>query len=246
MSTPLERSSTERERWAEELLDRLTPAMSALGIVFLLVVLGEQLAVEGSVLSTVLTVAGWVLWVVFAAEFTARLVVAPDTGRFLRRNWWQAAFLVLPFLRVLRLVRAVRFLRTGRVLSSAVRSSRSARSVLGGRVGWLASVSAITVLGSSQLLYEFSGYERYGDALHAAALATIIGQPLGQPDGFAKLLEVALAAYSVVVFATLAGSLGAYFLSSATADPAAVPPPQDSDPARTNPQEVARTGSQDQ
>ena len=47
---------------------------------------------------------------------------------------------------LLRLVRAVRFLRTGRVLSSAVRSSRSARSVLGGRIGWLAAVSAITVL----------------------------------------------------------------------------------------------------
>jgi voltage-gated potassium channel len=245
MSTLLERSSTERERWAEELLDRLTPAMSALGMVFLLVVLGEQLAVEGSALSTVLTVAGWVLWVVFAAEFTARLVVAPDTGRFLRRNWWQAAFLVLPFLRVLRLVRAVRFLRTGRVLSSAVRSSRSARSVLGGRVGWLASVSAITVLGSSQLLYEFSGYERYGDALHAAALATIIGEPLGQPDGFAKLLEVALAAYSVVVFATLAGSLGAYFLSSATTDSSAVVPRQDPEPAQTNRERVAQTNPQD-
>jgi voltage-gated potassium channel len=211
---PLQRDDRERERWAEELLDRLTPAMSALGFLFLLVVLGEQLARPSSALATVLTVAGWGLWAVFAAEFAARLVVAPDKRRFWRRNWWQLLFLVLPFLRFLRLLRAVRFLRTGRVLSSAVRSSRSARSVLGSRLGWLAAVSAITVLGSSQLLYQFSGYQTYADALHAAALATVTGNPLGRPDGFAKLLEVGLAVFSVVVFATLAGSLGAYFLEA--------------------------------
>lgn len=210
----LNRDVQSREQWAEELLDRLTPAMSALGFVFLLVVLGEQLARENSALSTGLTVVSWSLWAVFAAEFTARLVVAPYKRRFWRRNWWQLAFLVLPFLRFLRLVRAVRFLRTGRVLSSAVRSSRSARSVLGGRVGWLASVSAIAVLGSSQLLYEFADYERYGDALHAAALATVTGEPLAQDGGFARIFEVVLAVFSVVVFATLAGSLGAYFLET--------------------------------
>lgn len=208
----------DRERWAEELLDRLTPVMSALGLVFLLVVLGEQLARPGSLLGTSLAVLGWLLWAAFVTEFVARHVVAPDKGRFWRRNWWQLVFLALPFLRFLRLLRAARVLRTGRVLSSAVRSSRSARTVLGGRLGWLAAVSAITVLGSSQLLYQFSGYERYGDALHAAALATVTGEPLGRADGFSQVLEVALAVFSVVVFATLAGSLGAYFLEARAED----------------------------
>lgn len=216
--------------WAEELLDRLTPVMSALGILFLLVVLGEQFALAGSSLSTLLTIIGWLLWIVFLVEFVARMVVAPDTGRFLRRNWWQLLFLVLPFLRVLRLLRTVRLLRTGRVLSSAIRSSRSARQVLGGRVGWLSVVAAITVLGSSQLLYEFGTYETYGDALHAAALATITGEPLGRPDALSKMLEVVLAIFSVVVFATLAGTLGAYFLQ--TAPPNQVPPAPLAPPAR--------------
>jgi voltage-gated potassium channel len=212
MSTVLARSPSERERWAQELLDRLTPAMSALGILFLLVVLGEQFARAGSSVGLVFTIAGWLLWAVFVLEFLARMVVAPDTGRFWRRNWWQVLFLVLPFLRVLRLVRAVRVLRSGRVLSSAVRSSRSAHRVLTGRVGWLGAVWAITVLTSSQLLYQFSGYRRYGEALHAAALATITGEPLGRSDGFAQVLEVLLAVFSVVVFATLAASLGAFFV----------------------------------
>ncbi len=212
MATLLDLPTTDRERWAEEVLDRLTPAMTGLGVLFLLLVLGESLAREGSAVGLALTLLGWALWLVFVIEFVARMVVAPSTTRFLRRNWWQVVFLALPFLRVLRLVRAVRLLRTGRVLSSAVRSSRSAHRVLGGRIGWLAVVWAITVLASSQLLYQFSGYGRYGDALHAAALATITGEPLGRSDGFAEVLELLLALFSVVVFATLAGSLGAFFL----------------------------------
>ena len=212
MASTLRSSAAQREACAEGLLDRLTPAMSALGVLFLLVVLGEQFARPGSAVSTVLTVVGWVLWTVFVVEFVARMVVAPSTSQFLKRNWWQVLFLVLPFLRILRLVRALRVLRTGRVLSSAVRSSRSVRQVLGGRVAWLAVVSAITILASSQLLYAFAGYDSYGDALHAAALAAITGEPLGRPDPVARLLEVVLAIFSVVVFATLAGSVGASVL----------------------------------
>ncbi len=212
MSTVLQRPPDERDAWAQGVLDRLTPAMSALGVLFLLVVLGEQLARPGSPVSAALTVAGWLLWAAFVVEFVARVVVAPDTSQFWRRNWWQLVFLVLPFLRILRLVRAVRVLRSGRVLSSAVRSSRSAHRVLSGRVGWLGAVWAITVLSSSQLLYQFSGYARYGEALHAAALATVTGETLGRADAFSQVLEVVLAVFSVVVFATLAGSLGAFFL----------------------------------
>lgn len=206
------RSEAEREIWADELLDRLTPVMSALSVVFVLVIVGESLASSGTTLSLGLAIAGWLIWAVFVAEFVARLVVAPKTAAFLKKNWWQIGFLLLPFLRIVRLFWTIRLLRTGRVLSSAVRSSRSARQVLGSRVGWLAVVSAITALGSSQLLYEFEVFDRYGDALHAAALATITGEPLAKPDGFAKILDVVLAAYSVVVFAALAATLGAHFL----------------------------------
>lgn len=202
------------DRWADELLDRLTPVMSALSIVFLLIVIGESTADENTTLSLALTVAGWLIWLVFAAEFVARMVLAPDTAAFLKRNWWQVLFLILPFLRIFRLVRVMRVVRTGRVLSSGIRSSRSAGRMLGSRVGWLGLVSAITVLGSSQLLYEFGVFDRYGDALHAAAMAAITGEPLARPDGFAKILEVALAAFSVVVFASLAGTFGAFFLES--------------------------------
>jgi voltage-gated potassium channel len=209
------RSSWEhREVWAEGLLDRLTPMMSALGVLFVLVVLGQLLARNGSPTAAALAAAGWALWAVFVAEFVARLVVAPSTARFLRRNW-QVVFLALPALRVLRLVRALRLLRTGRVLSSAVRGSRSAGRLLGGRLGWLVVSCAIVALSSAELLYEFAPYHRFGDALHDAAFATITGEPIPVPGALPNVLEVALAAFSVVVFATVAGSVGAYFLHPA-------------------------------
>lgn len=219
MATVLNRSDDHRERWADELLDRLTPAMSALGILFVLVIVGEQLARPDSMMSWALTVLGWLLWAVFVAEFAARLAVAPDSGRFMRRNWWQLLFLVLPFLRVFRLARAVKVLRTGRVLSGAVRGSRSAGQVLRSRLGWLASLWLISVLSASQLLYAFSDFATFADALHATALAAISGEPLAKPDAFARIAEVLLAAFSVAVFGTLAGTVGAFFLHDQGAEP---------------------------
>ncbi|MBO1752177.1 hypothetical protein J4G33_10225 [Actinotalea sp. BY-33] len=202
---------------AEALSQRLDVPMGALGLIFLFVVLGQNLA-EGPPLADVLAVLGWVLWGAFVAEFALRAYVAKDQGRFWRRNWWQVLFLALPFLRVFRALQIARSLRIARVarvggvLSSAVRGSRSAGRLLTGRVGWLATVTGVVVLASSQLLYVLEAFDSYAQALHGAALATITGQPLRSPDGAARVLEVVLSVYSVAVFATLAGALGAYFL----------------------------------
>ncbi|GGC07599.1 hypothetical protein [Cellulomonas carbonis] len=198
---------------AEALAARLDTPMGALGVVFLFVVLGQNLARGG--LATALGVVGWVLWGVFVAELALRAYVARDQRTFWRRNWWQVVFLAVPFLRVVRAASAVRLLRVARVggvVSSAVRGSRSAGRLLSGRVGWLAVVTGVVVLASSQVLYILGAYASYAEALHASALATITGEPLSAPGAAARWLEVALAAYSVAVFATLAGALGAYFL----------------------------------
>ena len=59
MGSILPSSQARREAWAEDLLDRLTPAMSALGVLFLLVVLSEQFARLGSGVGAFLTIVGW-------------------------------------------------------------------------------------------------------------------------------------------------------------------------------------------
>lgn len=233
---------------AEAVAARLDRPMGALGVIFLFVVLGQTLASDSRV-TTALTAVGWVLWVVFAGELALRAYIAKDQRRFWKRNWWQVVFLAVPFLRfvralsVLRFARVARVARFGGVVSSAVRGSRSAGRLLSGRIGWLAVVTGVVILASSQLLYLVGVYEDYADALHGAAMATVTGTPLGLDSGFAQVVEVALGVYSVAVFATLAGALGAYFLHKPTesgTDAAAVPAgspaaavPAGADPAAT-------------
>lgn len=199
---------------AEVLARRLDRPMGVLGIIFLLVVLA-QLLVTDPTGQTVLSVINWIFWGIFVAEFLLRAYVARFQASFWRKNWWQIIFLVLPFLRFFRALRALRILRVtrfGRVLSAGVRGSRSAEKLLSSRIAWLIAVTAIIILGASQLLYIFADYPSYLDALYEAALATITGAGFTADTVFVRILHVVLAIFSVVVFATLAGTLGAYFL----------------------------------
>lgn len=216
------RPADERDRLSESIADRLDKPMTALGVLFLLLVLAETTTEPRGTLATAYTVAGWAIWVTFVVEFAIRAVVAPSAARFWKRNWWQLIFLALPFLRFLRVLARVRIrpvLRAGRVLSSAIRGTRTAGRNLTSRVGWLVAVTTIVVLAASQLLFEFAGYDTYAVALNEAALAAISAQPLHSGDGLARVLEVVLAIYSVAVFASLAGILGAFFLEHRPSEP---------------------------
>lgn len=207
---------------AEELARRLDRPMGVLGVLFLFVVLGQLLAEDPGLLAF-LNVVGWLFWAVFVGEFLLRAYIARFSAAFWKRNWWQVLFLLLPFLRffralqAVRLIRLTRLARAGSVLSAGVRGSRSAGRLLSSRIGWLAALTGVVVLVSSQLLYILGAYPDYGPALSDAAMSTITGRELSAEGGFPRVLEVVLAAYSVGVFATLAGSVGAYFLRGADA-----------------------------
>lgn len=206
---------------AERLAERLDRPMGVLGIVFLFVVLGQVLA-EEPVLVAVFTTLGWLFWAIFVAEFLLRGYIAGFGRAFWVRNWWQVIFLLVPFLRffralaTLRSIQGARLARLGGVLSAGVRGSRSAGGLLSSRIGWLLVVTAVVILGASQLLYVTSEGVSYADALFQSAMATITGTGLEVDTGFGRVLQVFLAIYSVVVFAGLAGALGAFFLHEET------------------------------
>lgn len=208
---------------AEAFARRLDRPMGILGLLFLFVVLGQLLATD-ALLATVLAVLGWLFWAVFVVEFAARAWLAGFQRRFWKKNWWQVIFLLVPFLRFFRALQALRFLRVSRVarlggvLTAGFRGSRSAGRLLSNRIGLLTAVTAIVILVASQLLFITEAYDSYVDALYETALIAISGTPLSVDTGFSRLLEVVLSIYSVAVFATLAGALGAFFLRDESAD----------------------------
>ncbi|MEV1287189.1 hypothetical protein [Micromonospora sp. NPDC049679] len=192
--------------------------MSLLGLLFLLVVLAQPLA-DNRPLSLTLTIASWLLWAVFIGEFILRMWAAPDRRRFLRRNWWQIILLVVPFLQFIRILQVFRVGAVGRgITSSVVGGSNSAASVLSGRIARLTVLTLLVFLAASHLLYATGAYTSYADALHDTAFTTISQEPLDSTAPLSQVLEIVLAAYSVIVFATLAGSIGAFFLSGRKSD----------------------------
>lgn len=195
----------------QELARRLDRPMSVLGLIFLLVILAEPLA-EGRGLSAFLNVTSWLLWTAFVAEFVVRLKLAKDRRQFLRSNWWQIPLLAVPFLRFLRLLQLVRVGAVGRFLFAVVRGTNPAARLLSARLAWLAALTLLMVLTASHILHLTHAYDSYAEALHDAAFTTISGQPLQARNTTAQVLELVLAAYSVIIFAALAGSLGAFFL----------------------------------
>lgn len=76
-------------------------------------------------------------------------------------------------------------------------------------------VTAVVACAAGRLLWEFGGYKNsYPDALHDAAMSTVTGAALGSGHVFAQVLEIVLGVYSAVIIATIAGSLGAYFIQA--------------------------------
>lgn len=204
-------SPQERERRVEDLSVRLDPLMTVLSILFVLVVLGQFVPTSSRV-DRVLLIATWVLWGAFVAEFVVRLTLAPAIAPFLRRNWWQVVLLLLPFLGFLRIVRLARLSRAGRILSSSIRATRRAQRSLRNRLLWVSAIHVIVILGGAELAVEFAGYRSLLPALYDVAYAATTGEPLRSDTGLAQVMEIVLAIYSVVVFAAIAGTVGAFFL----------------------------------
>ncbi|MEX1178279.1 MAG: hypothetical protein WEB09_07440 [Nitriliruptor sp.] len=212
---------TARERTAALIEDRLDVPMAVLAVIWAGLVAYELVAPEE--LRGPLALAGNVIWVVFGLEFAAKLWVSGHPGRYLVRHWPSVLFLVLPVLRVLRITRALRALRilpAARVAGASYRAVGTARGLLAGRLQFLGAATLITIFAGGQLLYVLErgregGVTSLGDALWISANAAISGAIITEPVTLAgRLLALVLSAYAVVVFASLAATLGAFFLEA--------------------------------
>ena len=209
------------ERWVARRTEQLDPLMAVRGLVFALLAvfqLSQPDLSDGW--SRALSVAVWVIWGVFVADFVVNLALAPSRTRYLRRNWLAVLMLAVPALRVLRLgalLRLGRALPAARVLSTSYRARGVARSLLRSRTSYLAALAAVMTLAIAQLAWLAERGERtfetFGDALLWSAIVVVGMQ--GSPDPqthLGKLVMLAGFAVGLVLIASLAGVVGTYLL----------------------------------
>lgn len=210
---------TRRERLSVLVERRVDVPMAVLAVAWAALVAYELVAPAGQ--RDELRVLGNVLWGVFVLEFLAKLVISGHPIRFLRRRWPSVLFLALPALRAVRVIRALRALRVlpaARVVGSSYRTIGTARTLLGGRLTFLGVTTAAIVFAGAQLLFLVEaggrgGGQRLADALWWSANLVISGSYLFEPATLpGRLVALLLSGYAVVVFASLAAALGAFFI----------------------------------
>lgn len=210
---------THRERLAAIVEQRLDPVMAVLAIVWGALVAYELVAPSAQ--RPTLRVVGDVVWGVFLVEFLTKLVISGRPIRFLRRRWLSVLFLALPILRTVRIIRALRALRVlpaARIVGSGYRTIGTARTLLGGRLSFLGVTTAAVVFAGGQLLFLLEaggrgGGDGLGDALWWSANLVISGGYVFEPETIpGRMVALVLSAYAVVVFASLAATIGAFFI----------------------------------
>lgn len=210
-----EAESSRRERLAALLERRLDPVMAVLAVFWGVFVAYDLIAPATQ--RPVLSLVSDVVWGIFLVEFVAKLALSGRPLRFLRRRWPSVLFLALPLLRTARVIPALRTLRilpSARVLSSSYRAIGTAKGLLGGRLSFLAVTTVSVVVAGAQLLYLLDDTgESFGEALWWSVNLAISGTYLFEPSTVpARIVSLVLSAYAVIVFASLAAALGAFFV----------------------------------
>jgi voltage-gated potassium channel len=103
------------------------------------------------------------IWVIFAAELTFILVVAPRKAAALRAHWLDAVIVVvtapafgafLSSLRLLRLARLLRLLRLGAILTRLLQRERTVTSGTAFRFAALLTLLVVVIAGAVEALVD--------------------------------------------------------------------------------------------
>jgi voltage-gated potassium channel len=216
----------ERERLdaLQQLDDWLETPMVVLGFVWLALLVTEL--VRG--LGPVLEAAGTAIWVLFLLDFGVKLTLAPDKGRYVRRNWLTAVSLLAPAVRVLRVTRLLRASRLARVprglrlvkvVGSMNRGMRALGAAMGRRgFGYVVALTALVTFAGAAGMYAFEreearGFQSYPDALWwTAMILTTMGSEVWPATGEGRLLCFLLALYAFAVFGYVTATLASFFV----------------------------------
>lgn len=219
---------TERKKrnTLKKLERRLEPYMIGLSVLWLALFVYEF----AYGLNQTLEIIGSAIWIIFIAEFTIRLWIAPEKTRFLRKNWLTGISLILPALRVLRVVRAFRLLRLARtarglrlvrLAGTLNRGSGILNRSLGRRgFGYVVILTFLVVILGSAAMFGFEkgapgqeGFQSYGEALWwTAMLSTTVGSEYWPTTVEGRLLTYLISLYAISIIGYVAGSLASAFV----------------------------------
>jgi voltage-gated potassium channel len=170
----------------------------------------------------------YLIWSVFAFEYAVKLYLAPDRGRFFRRNIPDLVIVVVPMLRPLRVLRSarlLRLLRLARLGAFILEGLSEVRPVLARRgVNYVLLIAIAVIIGAAALIYEFergvegSNIASFADALWwAATTITTVGYGDRFPVTAAgRGVAVALMVAGIAVFGVITASVAAYFVEHDT------------------------------
>jgi voltage-gated potassium channel len=178
------------------------------------------------------TVAGYVIWALFILDFAVKLALAPERGRFIKRNVITIVSLALPALRGLRVLRSFRALRAARavrgirllrLITSVNRGVRSLGTTLRRRgFGYVMLLTIVVALAGAAGMLAFEGatavgsggLRNYGDALWWTAMILVtMGSDFWPVTTEGRLLCLVLAVYSFTVFGYLTATLASFFVA---------------------------------
>jgi voltage-gated potassium channel len=171
-------------------------------------------------------IADWIIWAVFAVEYTIAFALAESRRRYLTTAWLPLLVVVVSFpllpalFAVVRLVRLMRLLRLVRLAAFGARLLPALKSTLGrrGLVYVLALFILLVVMaGAVMSLVEPQTVKgnMWDGMWWAVVTATTVGYgdiaPTSTPG---RLVAVALMLFGIGLTATLAASVAAYFVKA--------------------------------
>jgi voltage-gated potassium channel len=227
---PTEPSAVPPDEEALHRFERYTALpMIVLALLFVPILVVPEVVDLGHAWRSGLSAASWLIWGAFAAELGVRTYLAPRRVRFLLRNWFDVAIVVLPFARPLRLLRSTRLLRVIialRAFSAVTRAVSTTRAVIQRRgLHYLLLISLFVLLGGGLAVthFERGGGGTIQDVATGMWWAITTMTTVGYGDTFpispeGRAIGVLLMLLGIGLFGVVTANIAAFFVEESTTE----------------------------